>query len=402
MQPQIHGLKNVKKRACAHPPNTSKAVRVEKIAPGSPAAHLGLKPGDLLLNINGKAALNVELADVLLGSKTADYTFYLPQSRETLNVQTQALPLGIRTAPHSDGIVEKYQKQGPYGSEGWFTLWERGDYDHLRLAAQACLKTSLVGKLFGKKTKFAPAEMLIGICDIEDGKLEQGFEALDEFATQMYDWTTDFHGLLYYYRGLNLLRSHNEPRAKELINDALNTSLESDKLLRLARKLELQVIDNDSLMGRNLAVDYPLSYLRGGKGQTTIPELLQTMSDDQVLPLCLMPYYRGNGPYNAALKAYVNIYPHIQTHIHPLVVMTDNKERRKDRAHYFENEDICFKRKLPLQILYESSASFGEVLSLRAAPTFHALKKSGTVVWSGSLDDDYAYWEMINQAQEYD
>ena len=91
-----------------------------------------------------------------------------------------------------------------------------------------------------------------------------------------------------------------------------------------------------------------------------------------------MPYYRGNGPYNAALQTYVNIFSHIKDSIHPMVVMTDNAVRKKDRAHYFTNEDAAYKRKVPLAIVHEASASFGEALGLSGAPSFQALNKSRT------------------------
>ena len=393
---------SAQKKPAPQQPSLGQGVYIEKIAPSSPAASLGLQAGDTLLNINGQAALSADIADVLFVSETADYTFYLPQTSEFMQVKTKALPLGIRTAPSSDGIVQKYVRQGFCGTEGWFSLWERGEHEKLRIAAQACLKQSLVGKLFGKKPDFLPAELMVGIADIEAGNLDAGFAALDKFAQNMYDWTTDFHGLVYYYRGLNALRENDTTRATELVNQALNTSLESARLIATAKQLDIQVIDNDSLIGRVLPLDYELTYLRGGKGATSIPDLLENMKGEQILPLCLMPYYRGNGPYNACLQAYVNIYGHVQDVVHPMVVMTDNAERKKDRAYYFKNEDAAFKRKIPLLVLHEATASFSKALSLRGAPSFHALNKSGRVVWSGSLDDGYAYWDMIAQAQEYD
>ena len=402
MNPNSNWFLSVEKKPCLKPPFLGRSVCIEKIANGSPAEALGLQVGDVLLNINGHSALTADIDDVLFSSKKADYSFYLPKKNTLLHVKTQALPLGIRTAPSSEGIVDKYIKKNFYGSEGWFTLWERKDHANLRLAAQATIKPSLIGKIFGKKEKFPPAELMLAICDIEAGELDVGFAALDDFAFNMYDWTTDFHGLVHYYRGLNAMRLRDLAKAKELVAQALDTSLESGRVIATAKELELQIIDNSSLMGRILPLDYDLTYLRGGKGNANIPSLLANMKEGQILPLCLMPYYRGNGPYNAALQIYVNVMRHMKDAIHPMVIMTDNSVRKKDRAHYYTNEDAVFKRKIPLHILHEPTASFGEDLCLTGAPSFHALNKAGRVVWSGGLDDDFAYWEMIAQAKEYD
>ena len=292
MKPNSKWFLSVKRKDCPNQPSLGQGVYIEKIAPGSPAENLGLKPGDTLLNINGHAALTADIADILFANDKADYTFYLPQTSEYLQAKTAVLPLGIRTAPSSDGIVEKYLKQGFCGTEGWYTLWERKEHEKLRIAAQACLKPSLIGKMFGKKADFPPADLMVGIADIEAGNLEAGFAKLDEFAPQMYDWTTDFHGLVHYYRGLNALRENDTERAKELVNQALGTSLESDRVIATAKQLEIQVIDNDSLMGRVLPLDYDLKYLRGGKGGVSIPTLLANMKDGQgftAMPHALLP-----------------------------------------------------------------------------------------------------------------
>lgn len=395
-------LCSIQKQPLSNPPSLSRAVYIEKVAPGSPAESLGLQVGDVLLAINGHSALIVDIGEVLFANKAVDYRFFASNSSEIIQVKTQNIPLGIRTAPSSEGIVGQYLKKGLFATEGLFTLWERGEHEKLRIAAQACNKPSFVGKLFGKKADFPPAELMVGIADIEAGNIEAGFTAIDKFAQVMYDWTTDFHGLVHYYRGLNALRFNDIPRATELVNQALETSLESERVIATAEQLDIQVIDNESLVGRTLNLDYDLTYLRGGKGRVSLPSLLSNLQEGQILPLCLMPYYRGNGPYNAGLQAYVNIYEHVKNLIHPLVVLTDNAQRRKDRAYYFENEDAAFKRKIPLMILHEASASFGEDLGLRGAPSFHALNKFGQVVWSGSLDDGCAYWDMIAQAKEYD
>ena len=399
MNPNPKWFKSVEKTSCKSNLHLGQGLQIEDIADGSPAEVLGLQVGDTLLNMNGQIALTTDMNSILHKYKSVNYSFYCLQSNNLMLVKTASLPLGIRTAPTSSGIVQKYRDEDFYGSEGWFTLWEREDYLRLRLAAQATQKKSLVGKLLGRKNNFPPAELLISICEIEAGDVDVGFAALDKFARSMYDWTTDFHALVYYYRGLRAQRDGDTPKFMEQLTKALEVNDESKRINKLANSVELQTQHRGSMVGRHLKFDYKLNHIKGGQGATSIGALLAAMPEGQVLPLCLMPFYRGNGPYNQALSTYINVYKAMKEHMHALVVLTDQTERRADRDYWFHFEDMADKLGIPLLILHEETASFGSDLNLRFAPSFVALDKSGQVVWNGDLCDDYGYWDMLAQAE---
>ena len=392
-------FQSVKITDCVNAPHLGQGLRIEEIAAGSPAHVLGLKIGDTLLNFNSAAALTTDICETLLASKTANYSFYQPRNGTLLHVKTASLPLGIRTAPNSAGIVQKYQRENFYGSEGWFTLWEREDYPRLKLAAQAVMKQSIVGKLFRRDNNFPPADLMLGICEIETGDVDAGFSILDTFSQSMYDWTTDYHAVVYFYRGLRAQRGGDMSKMQEQLTFALDSNLDSKRINDVAKAAGVETVQRGSMVGRNLSLDYQLTHLKGGQGATDIKALLDAMPKEQVLPLCLMPYYRSNGPYDAALLAYINAYPSMKDNMHKLVVMTDQKERRKDRSHWFHHEDMMGRLKIPLLVLLEETASFGSDLNLQFAPSFVALDKSGQVVWNGDICDDYAYWDMLAQAE---
>ncbi len=393
---------NVKNTPAGTPPPLMHALRVEDVAEGSPAQSLGIQAGDFLLAVNSTPALNADVEELLLKGRRVDYGFYQPRAGQSLSIQTKALPLGIRTAPTSDGIVRKYRAEKLYGADDWFVLWERGDFEHLRQAAIAAQATSFVGKLLGKGKPFPPAELMIAVSDIEAGRLEEGFSGLAQFEPQMHKWTTDFHALVYYYRALAARRAGDMSKARELIAFAIRANGGSRRIKALAEEMGVRSFDDSQLLGRCPKLDGTIEYIFGRKGQTRLTDILNEMPEGQILPLCLMASYRGNGPYDRALGAYIYTWPHLSEILHPMVVLTDVKDRRKSRPHWLENEDLARKKKIPLLGCYDPESAFSEAFNLRAAPVFHALNKSGTVIWSGDLMNDFGYWQMIANREAFD
>lgn len=395
-------FQSVEKKPLPKAPAFSKTLQIDKVVPGSPAADLNLRPGDKLLSVNGKAALIEDIPALLAKSNSVQYRFFLPCESAILEVATRGLPLGFEASVSSDGIFEQYKSKSEFNKEGLLTLWERGDYDHIR---EACAisnkrlnKRNLVGKLIGKPKSFPFTEMMLAICDIEAGKGEAGYDALGTYqAKHAYGETSDVQCILEFYNGLKAKSDGSSDAYRRMIESAYTGYPDSDRIRAEAIKAGVEVDRQDLRIGLKVNLNDEWRVLEGGQGTQTLGGLLDAMAPGQVLPLCLMTAYRGNGPYNDALLPYIALQPHVSERLHPLVVLTYVEEKRKDRPHWNANEAAAKSANCTFIVLHGSTMEIIEDYRPQAAPEFVAVDKSGTIVWAGCLSTDYAYWDMLDK-----
>ena len=395
-------FESVEKKTIAKAPPFSKTLQIDKVAAGSPAANLKLRPGDKLLSVNGKAALIENIPELLAKSPSVQYRFFLPKETAFLEVKTLGLPLGIQTSPTSDGIVDQYRSKSEFEKEGLFTLWERGDYDHIKTACtlsnKRLNKGNLVGKLLGKPKSFSFTKLMSAICEIETGSAKAGYEALGEYsAAHAGAETSDVRAVLNYYHALNAKSEKQMGAYQNLMSDAFGSYSESAKITAEAVKAGIDINPTDNRIGLKLNPSHVWSVLEGGSGQQTLGDSLAALSPNQFLPLCFMSIYRGNGPYNDALLPYIAIQPFAKTRLHPLTVLTHTAEKRKDRPHWNSNEDLAKKKATPFTVLHGEHVGVIEGHNVRFAPEFVVVDKGGYVVWAGALATDFEYWEMLDQ-----
>ena len=396
-------FQSVEKKTLPKAPAFSKTLQIDRVVPGSPAANLNLKPGDKLLSVNGKAALIEDIPALLAKSNSVQYRFFLPRESAFLEVATTGLPLGLQCSASSDGIAEQYKSKGEFEKEGLLTLWERGDYNHIR---EACAvsnkrlnKKNLVGKLMGKPKTFPFTEMMLAICDIEAGKTEAGYDALGDYTAKFaYGETSDVRSVLDYYHGRNAKSEKRIEGYQRMLESAYSSYPESQRIRNEAVKAGVEIDRSDARVERKVNMTATWTMLEGGQGTQSLGDILGAMPKGQILPLCLMTAYRGNGPYNDALLPYIALQPHVSERLHPLVVLTNVPEKRKDRPHWNANEDLAKKVNCPFIVLHGSFEEIIENFSPHGSPEFFALDKSGTIVWAGSLATDVEYWDMLDKS----
>ena len=393
-------FQSVEKKSLPKTPAFSKTLHIDRVAPGSPAADLNLRPGDKLLSVNGKAALIEDIPALLAKSSSVKYRFFLPRESSFLEVKTKGLPLGIETSVSSDGIADQYKSKGEFEKEGLLTLWEREDYEHIRAACAVANKRlnkrNLVGKLMGKPKTFSFTEMMLAICDIEDGEPKAGYKALGDYtANHAHSETSDVRAVLDYYHGLNATSEKGIEGYQRMIESAYSSYPASQRIRHEAVKAGVEIDRTDHRVGRTIQTTQSWTVLEGGQDSQTLEDILAAMMPGQVLPLCVMTTYRGNGPYNEALLPYIALQPYFGDRIHPLVVLTNVAEKRKDRPHWNSHEGLAKKAGCLFTILYGSFEEIIEDYSPRGAPEFFTIDRNGTIVWTGPLATDYDYWNML-------
>ncbi len=387
---------SVEKKPLPKAPPFTKTLQVDRVITGSPAADLNLKPGDKLLSVNGAAAIIADIPALLANSSAVTYRFFLPRESAFLEVATKGLPLGIITSVSSEAIVEQYKGKGEFENEGLMTLWEREDYDHIRRACAVANKRlnigNVFGKMIGKKKTFSVADMMLTICDIEEGKA-----SADIGVSGIHGQTSDVNAVGSYYYGLRRKAEKNLEGYRHNIAEAYASYPASGRIRAEALKAGVEIDQADARVGRAVNTTSAWRYLEGGGGETTLANVLSQLAPGQVMPICLMTAYRGNGPYNDALLPYIAVQPYIAEAIHPMVVLTNVAEKRKDRPHWNENEDLAKKQGCPLVVLHSSMEDVIETFTPTGSPEFFALDRTGKIIWAGDLSTGHGYWEMLDQ-----
>lgn len=377
------------------------ALQVSKVADGSPAAGLNLRPGDFLLSVNGQAALTANIVDILLKGGLVTYAFYQPNKQKTLTVKTQALPLGMRTEATSDGIVAQYKKsKNLTDSEGLMILWEREDYGHLRQVVETAKGSGFIGKLLAKGKANPLTDLITAVCDIETGDKAKGYAAVDAFAKDhQRKFPSDISALVAFYQAQPMLSLENQglQQFKNKMWSAMDVYQDSDRMARVADEYEVNYIKKGRRLGTKDTYPRVMRCLEGEAETISVPGAVKALNAGQIQPICFMLTYRGNGPYNSDMKTYQTVYPFIKDRMAPMLVITSVEEKRKDRPNWFAAEEALIKAGIPITVAHEPTALFADGV-LSGAPEFIALDHKGVVIWDFPLSDDYDYWNMLNRA----
>jgi len=396
-------FKAIKKTRISHIPDIETGGIIEKVAPGSPAEKLFLKPGYVLLSVNGHAAATIEINDILITESKVFYTFYCPMDSMIIEVKTDALPLGIRVISSSSSIVEKYHKLGNYSADGFVALWEREDYEGLKAAIEAASKDPLAIKLFkkitGRNGGGPVSELIQCIYDIEAGRGARSFAILESLAkTYSQKYPANLKALIHYYQGIRAHMANDWTVFEEQISQAYKYQNESGRINKISELANIQSEGCTSMFGRVMPAHYGFTYLEGGNGDVMLQDLLDDLDAGDIMPICFMPSCRINAAYDEALKVYQSIYQHVDDYIAPLVVITDVQRKDKALTKQFTHERQVIEAGVPLIVLHEKMAHFAADLEIKSAPIFWAVNKAGSVIWDSGLEDAYKYWDLRSKA----
>lgn len=391
-------------------PSFAKTRFIDEVVKGSPAESLGIQRGDKLLSINGEAAFSADIVNLLANSKRVDYAVFLTHENAILTIKTEALPLGVVSSPSSEAVLYEYSTVMGKDHEGFMTLWEREEHSLLSQAALAAKKLvnskgrSLISKVMRKEAQHPIADLMLNIANAEVGGSVAAYQGIRDFQNQYsHQYTMDLSALAKFYLLQNAQQRGDIDNSdvkdyEQALKAILNDLQDSQRVAKIARTHGIsQALETKQELGsQSLTTNVSVEFLEGGKGSTTLAAIINAIPEGKLLPICFLGAYRGNGPYNDCLKAYISMYPHIQDTLAPMVVLTDVKDKPKNRPYWFQSEKLSLKKKIPLTIVYESNGTFISDLSLRASPEFAVLDHTGTIVSRNSLDDDVAYWKLLD------
>jgi len=353
---------------------------VKKIAARSVAAHLGVAEKDLLAFVDGSPAgrLDPDLCKRPAGQRT--YTFYSRPRHETVEAVVTGIEIGVLLAPTLDAVKARFDpRKADYGSLE--TLWEARDWTTLEALAAECLRAN-------KAYRGTPAFLFLGAALHEQKRHAEAAPIVEEYLRETApNWTMNFTGIALLYSGLERIRQND--RAGGVA--ALRAAWGQHHHARIADALQASAgerprEDPPRWVGSPFPVDYALPRLEAGPGTVSLAEATSSLQAGQLLGVCLLANYRGNGPYNDLMARYRNYATHFGRYLSAWHVVTMEPQRQADRAWYYANEDEVRAAGLPLEVLLDAGGHVTRALEPTASPFVLLLDRDRRVAYEGELD----------------
>lgn len=378
----------------------SNASIIVKVAANSPAEIMGLKKNDYVISINDKPIMSQSELDVASELKKTKYKFYSKDAHSYINIEIDTVPIGIHAEPTTKNILINEKKGSDTGWDVFRVLWKRREWDVLLQASKACYLDNTAARIIRKvfKNYFENAGMLYrGVAEFELGDEEYGIELISRFVNKhLYSYEMFEHAIAFFYIA----------KWSELIDekeDMEHWLREADRsnggtFERITQEVYLKGLEpypgRYHWKGEQFSINEQLVKLES-RESVTINSYLSSMNKDELLPICVMPSYRGNGPYNEALGCYASIYQYISDRLLPLVVILDTTEIEKGDEWRISNEDYIKENNIGIELLFDEDSVISETLELDFSPAFFVLNNEGEIVYEGSLKHGFDYWEIV-------
>lgn len=307
--------------------------------------------------------------------------------------------MGWKFSLHPYNIIDKYEREPFESADGLIQLWDDEEYDFMKDAALAAKKVPWWIKplywIFRTPTELPPVDLFLGIYEVEGGDMNRGYDMIEKYDEARYNYTSDLHAMFLTYQALRARDCGNEGDYVDLITEAHDSHKGSKRLNKMAANIGLITPEFGPWMDQTLYFEDALTYLEGGEGTTTLSEILNATPKNKITPLCLMPWYRGNGPYDDVLKLYGSMAPHIQDKLAPIVVVTGETEKRADRKFWYETEEKLLRMGRPIHLLHDHTQTYLDKFHLRGSPRLLFVDSSGKVIWDKPMNSAYDYWDML-------
>lgn len=394
---------NVNKTVVNQSVNADNAYVIEDVATDSPAHNIGIEPGDLLISVNGKNDLNqVDIDTTLVHRKAIVYRIFSQRENNLVDINIDPIPLGIRVAPNSTLIVNQYKSRDFPGWEGMRILWNRGDWQQLKVASEQIYSSGFFTRLvrnFSADHKKNAGMLYLGAALIEAGSSQEGWQLISEFLqhySHQYETLETAIGQYYALQYLPSTGDNQEALISTLSQLRKNNGNELERINSILAKHSIDASDDRyPWLGQQFVKKY---YLRcpALDHHISLAEQLNAMDDNALQPICVMPGYRGNYPYNSALGIYGSMYRYLGDRLLPLHVIVDDADTEGQDYWRYSNEDVLKKNNIPFYVLIDEERDIASRLELNFSPVFYLLDKDGNIVYEGELNSASIYWNIFN------
>lgn len=359
-------------------PRPAQCMIVTRLAPRSLAAHAGVGVKDLLVSLDGEPAALFAPQTYARPAAEHVWVFYSRPRHELIELRATGIEPGVELGHTTDGIKERYRpaESSPSDLEA---LWEARDWAALETLSAATLAA------YGRD-RDTPALLFQGAALFETGRRPEGTKRVDEYmASYASHWTTNFSGIGLYYQALGRMQSGDREGGLEV----LRAAFERHRCLRLAEAVEKHTgrrpaLEDPRWLGREFPVAYRLPRLESPGEEVALRPALDALGEGELLGVCLLANYRGNGPYDDLMLRYHNFATWFSRYVRGFHVLTMEKERYPDRPQYFRGEDRVRADGLPLELVLEDGGVTGAV-GQTTSPFVLVLDREGRVRHEGDL-----------------
>jgi len=373
---QIEALEHV---PGAPMPRSAQCQIVTRIAGHGVAAQAGVARRDLMAAVDGQPASRVGSRLYRTQASRRSYSFYSRPRHERIELVTTGIEIGVLLEPTTPAVRAGYEPGDPDPS-ALEILWARRDLEALeRLTAKT---------LASGRHRDSPALLFHGAALYETGRRDHGLAEIREYLTEHAPkWTLNFTGIAGYYTALEALRVGREHEGLALLKTAWGYN-SSDRMAELIEKQTGARPAKPACQWlQRRFPDYAYPGLDGaGPRVVTLAGALESMSNDQLLAVCLLANDRSNGPYADFLLRWRNYATHLREFFSGLHVLTCRKERHPDREQHGQREAEVRALGHPFELLHEADEAVVNTILPSGSPVIFLLDRTGTVVYEGGLD----------------
>ncbi len=340
-------IRDLKRTPNVRMPKPAQCMIVTELAPVSLAGHAGVAARDFLVSLDDEPASALVPQTWLYDAAEHRWLFYSRPRHELIELHATGIEPGVTLRHTTDAIKERYDpsKSSPSELEA---LWEARDWPALQKLATLTLAAN-------EPERDTPALLFQGAALYETGRRDEGMALVTQYQERFAsNWTMNFNGIGCYYQALSLLEDGDEESGLGLLHRAF----EYNRCPRLAEALEKHTGRRPPLveplwLEQGFPIGYRLPRLEVPEEQISLQDAVGGLGPGELVAVCLLATYRGNGPYNDFMMRYLNFARWFAPFLKDLHVVTMEPERRADYAHYFRGEDAVRKAGLPLELLLD-------------------------------------------------
>ena len=355
-----------------------------------------VRVGDLITHINGVKAANFFVHNSQYYSD-CHYQIYSKSLDRFIQI-TSPIPIAIKAMPCSQFLASEIAVDG-FDMDYLEVLWERHDYELLAQAISNIKNSGIISSImnvFGKnRYKDTPITLFEAVLKYHQGENDSAEQLLHFYIEKvMSGYTTNFHAIAYLY--LALLNESDEDVFYHYLNESNDLNKSRSKVINeYLKKYDIDPLTDSELITQK----FPFNFTVKGLNDDITFDLeatLDEMHDDQLLPLCIMPGYRANGPYSDIMMLYSQAYPYFQKYLLPMHIIT-NPPQHSAAKWWFDGENKAKKNKIPFFLFNDPVSNISQRLEQYVSPKIYVLNKQGVVVSQGSLSAAFDYWELVHK-----
>lgn len=375
------------------PPDPRECLVVERVASKCIAAQVGLVPGALLHLPDAPRShgmIDPRIYNVVQPKR--NYKFYLPQTKETLSLETSGVHIGVELMRSVDHIKAHYDVNDA-DPLALYEIWKQGDWATLEALAYKTLvgagrgiASGLFAKLIGNeqiKQRNTPALLFYGAALVENGRGDDGWPFIHEFKSHYSThWPDLYRALATAYLGLHRIQAGHVAHGLSLLQESWllhPIPKVSDAISRTSGQ------PHDTRLWYGLQFpDYDLNP-PNSNASVHLGATLNNMGDAQIAIVIMLGGFRGNAAYDDFMRRYLNYGAYFADFIGAVHLVTTKPDRLSDRDDWFVGEDMARQSGLPFAVLEDYRAFVQREVKPPVIPTIYALNHEGLVVHEGQL-----------------